>query len=94
MPGLAQPPSTPKPKPKIPKTTDSISDSDHDGFISLTEFASFYRSSSEDGRASKLRDAFKLYNQDQNSLIFVSKLHLVLNSLVMKYSVKDCHQMI
>ena len=37
-------------------------DSDHDGFISLTKFAAFYRSSSEDGEASKLCDAFKFYN--------------------------------
>ena len=35
-------------------------DSDHDGFISLTEFAAFCRSSSEDGGSSKLSDAFKL----------------------------------
>ena len=31
-------------------------DSDHDGFISLTEFAAFCRSSSEDGGASELHD--------------------------------------
>ena len=37
-------------------------DSDHDDFISLTKFAAFCRSSSEDGEASELCNAFKLYN--------------------------------
>ena len=37
-------------------------DSDHDGFISLTEFAAFCRSRFVDGGASKLRDTFKLYD--------------------------------
>ena len=37
-------------------------DSDHNGFISLIEFATFCCSSSEDGRSSELRDAFKLYD--------------------------------
>ena len=69
-------------------------DSDHDGFIFLTEFTAFCRSSSEDGGASELRDAFKLYDQDQNGLISASELHLVLNRLGMKCSVEDCHWMI
>ena len=37
-------------------------DSNHDDFISLTKFAAFCRSSSEDGEASELCDAFKLYS--------------------------------
>nr|POE61400.1 dihydropyrimidinase [Quercus suber] len=61
-PNIKQPPSTPKPKPNIPKTTDSNADSDHDGFISLSEFATIYHSSSEDGRASELLNVFKLYD--------------------------------
>ncbi|XP_050259775.1 probable calcium-binding protein CML27 [Quercus robur] len=69
-------------------------DSDHDNFISLTEFAAFCRYSSKDGRASELRNAFKLYNQDQNSLISASELHLILNRLGLKCSIEDCHRMI
>ncbi|KAK9994671.1 hypothetical protein SO802_024374 [Lithocarpus litseifolius] len=69
-------------------------DSDHDDFISLTKFAAFCRSNSELGEASELRNAFKLYSQDQNGLISASELHLVLNRLGMKCSVEDCHQMI
>ena len=67
---------------------------DHDGFIFLTEFTAFCRSNSEDGEASELRDAFKLYDQDKNSLISASELHLILNCLGMKCSVEDCHWMI
>ena len=37
-------------------------DSDHEGFICLTEFTAFCCSSSEDGGFSELRDAFKLYD--------------------------------
>jgi calcium-binding protein CML len=69
-------------------------DSDHDGFISLAEFASFCSSGSEDGGASELRDAFDLYDQDKNGLISASELHLVLNRLGMKCSVDDCNRMI
>ncbi|KAK7847226.1 putative calcium-binding protein cml27 [Quercus suber] len=36
----------------------------HDGFISLIEFVAFCYSNSEDGRAFKLHDVFKLYDQD------------------------------
>ena len=36
--------------------------SNHNGFISLIEFATFCCSSSEDGGSSELRDAFKLYD--------------------------------
>ena len=69
-------------------------DSNHDGFISLTEFVAFCHSSFEDGRAFELRNAFQLYDQDQNGLISTTELHLVLNRLGMKCSVEDCHQMI
>ena len=37
-------------------------DSDHNSFISLTKFAAFCCSSSEDGGSSELHDAFKLYD--------------------------------
>ena len=37
-------------------------DPNHNGFISLIEFATFCCSSSEDGGSSELRDAFKLYD--------------------------------
>ena len=69
-------------------------DSDHDGFISLIEFAAFCRFSSENGGASELRDSFKLYDQDQNGLISASELRLILNCLGMKCSIEDCHWMI
>ena len=67
---------------------------DHDGFIFLTELTAFRRSNSEDGGASELRNAFKLYDWDQNGLISASELHLILNCLGMKCSVEDCHRMI
>ena len=41
--------------------TDEL-DSDHNGFISLIEFATFCCSSFEDGGSSELRNAFKLYD--------------------------------
>ncbi|KAK4563946.1 hypothetical protein RGQ29_006152 [Quercus rubra] len=69
-------------------------DFDHDGFIFLIEFTAFCCSNSEDGEDSELRDAFKLYDQDKNSLISASELHLILNRLGMKCSVEDCHRMI
>ena len=69
-------------------------DFDHNGFIFLTEFTAFRRSSFEDGGAFELRNAFKLYDRDQNGLISAYKLHLILNRLGMKCSVKDCHRMI
>ncbi|XP_059454344.1 probable calcium-binding protein CML27 [Corylus avellana] len=69
-------------------------DSDHDGFISLPEFAAFCRSGAEDGGASELREAFGLYDQDNNGLISASELHLVLSRLGMTCSIEDCHRMI
>ncbi|KAK7846097.1 putative calcium-binding protein cml27 [Quercus suber] len=42
----------------------------------------------------QLRDAFKLYDQDQNGLISASELHLVVNCLGMKCFIEDCHRMI
>ena len=42
-------------------------DSDHDGSISVTEFAAFGRSTSlEEAVASSIRDAFNIFEQDQN----------------------------
>nr|POE89567.1 putative calcium-binding protein cml27 [Quercus suber] len=46
---------------KLRRVMDEL-DSDHDNFISLTEFAAFCHFSSEDGRASELRDAIMLYD--------------------------------
>ena len=69
-------------------------DSDHDGFISLPEFAAFCRAGAEDGGASELREAFGLYDQDNNGLISASELHLVLSRLGMNCSIEDCHRMI
>ncbi|OIV94187.1 hypothetical protein TanjilG_13804 [Lupinus angustifolius] len=66
-------------------------DTDHDGFINLSEFAAFCRS---DGDVSELRDAFDLYDQDKNGLISATELHLVLNRLGVKCSVEECHSMI
>ncbi|KAK6276414.1 hypothetical protein POUND7_006123 [Theobroma cacao] len=70
-------------------------DTDKDGFINLSEFSAFCRSSSDAvSAASELRDAFDLYDQDKNGLISANELHLVLNRLGLKCSVDDCVRMI
>ncbi|XP_028059507.1 calcium-binding allergen Ole e 8-like [Camellia sinensis] len=51
-------------------------DIDLDGFISLEEFANFYKGRSDtvgaagdNGNMAGLKDAFELYNQDKNGVI-------------------------
>ncbi|KAF9623441.1 hypothetical protein IFM89_003025 [Coptis chinensis] len=70
-------------------------DTDGDGFIDIDEFAEFHKSeeSSERG-ASEMKDAFDMYDKDQNGLVSASELHMVLNSLGEKCSIDDCGRMI
>lgn len=68
-------------------------DTDRDGFINLEEFAEFCKSSTNvDTR--ELRDAFQLYDEDNNGLISAVELHHVLKRLGEKCSVQDCQKMI
>ncbi|XP_042501076.1 calcium-binding protein CML24-like [Macadamia integrifolia] len=74
-------------------------DTDGDGYIDLKEFTDFHRGVSNGGgdnvdEMKELKDAFDLYDKDQNGLISVSELHLVLKSLGEKCSVHDCSKMI
>ncbi|GAU12811.1 hypothetical protein TSUD_72980 [Trifolium subterraneum] len=81
------------PKDQLQRVMEDL-DTDHDGFINLSEFASFCRAGSADGDASELREAFDLYDKDKNGLISATELCQVLNSLGMKCSVEECHNMI
>ncbi|MCH94796.1 putative calcium-binding protein CML27, partial [Trifolium medium] len=81
------------PKDQLQRVMEDL-DTDHDGFINLSEFASFCRAGSADGDASELREAFDLYDKDKNGLISATELFQVLNSLGMKCSVEECHNMI
>ncbi|XP_043700736.1 probable calcium-binding protein CML18 [Telopea speciosissima] len=74
-------------------------DTDGDGYIDLKEFSDFHHGSSNGdsntGNGMKeLKDAFDMYNWDQNGLISVNKLHMVLKSLRGKCSIQDCSKMI
>ncbi|XP_043701817.1 probable calcium-binding protein CML18 [Telopea speciosissima] len=74
-------------------------DTDGDGYIDLKEFADFHRGSSIDdadaGNGMKeLKDAFDMYDKDQNGLISVNELHMVLKSLGEKCTIQDCSKMI
>lgn len=71
-------------------------DKDGDGFIDLDEFAEFHRPNGvqgEDG-VRELRDAFDMYDKDQNGVISSSELHMVLKSLGENCSMEDCSRMI
>ncbi|XP_043710100.1 calcium-binding allergen Ole e 8-like [Telopea speciosissima] len=72
---------------------------DEDGYIDLKEFAYFHRGSSisdaDAGNGMKeLKDAFDMYDKDQNRLISVNELHMVLKSLGEKCTIQDCSKMI
>ncbi|KAL2983155.1 hypothetical protein AAZX31_12G024100 [Glycine max] len=70
-------------------------DTDHDGFISLTEFAAFCRSNaSADGGSGEFHNAFDLYDRNKNGLISAAKLHLALNRLDLKCFLDECRDMI
>ncbi|KAH9615647.1 hypothetical protein KSS87_013110 [Heliosperma pusillum] len=71
-------------------------DSDKDGVITLAEFADFCSKKVDDDESGsrELRDAFDMYDQDNNGLISSAELHLVLSRLGEKCSVQDCTKMI
>ncbi|PIA63707.1 hypothetical protein AQUCO_00201215v1 [Aquilegia coerulea] len=75
-------------------------DKDGDGFIDLDEFAEFHRGGGSNGEninddgVRELKDAFDMYDKDQNGLISATELHMVLKSLGEKCSLQDCGRMI
>ncbi|XP_062180068.1 probable calcium-binding protein CML18 isoform X2 [Phragmites australis] len=75
-------------------------DADHDGFVDLAEFIAFHcgdgagGDQQEDATEAELREAFRLYDADQNGLISARELHRVLRQLGDKCSVADCSRMI
>ncbi|KAG8388028.1 hypothetical protein BUALT_Bualt02G0082600 [Buddleja alternifolia] len=76
-------------------------DTDKDGHINLHEFAAFYNSiTNPDGATAEatvekeLREAFKLYDQDQDGKISAAELHLILGRLGEHCSEEDCAVMI
>ncbi|KAJ8450269.1 hypothetical protein Cgig2_004726 [Carnegiea gigantea] len=71
-------------------------DSDRDGFVSLDEFAEFCarKVDGDESGVRELRDAFGMYDQDNNGLISANELHLVLSRLGELCSVEDCSRMI
>ena len=41
-----------------------------------------------------LKEAFKLYDQDNNGVISASELHQILSGMGLNYTLKDCENMI
>ncbi|KAJ0049300.1 hypothetical protein Pint_17032 [Pistacia integerrima] len=69
-------------------------DTNKDGFINLSEFSTFCRSTSDSNGEAELRDAFDLYDQDKNGLISHKELYSVLSRLGMKCLEDECVKMI
>ncbi|KAK6152230.1 hypothetical protein DH2020_014865 [Rehmannia glutinosa] len=72
-------------------------DADKDGYINLQEFAAFCNKDSDDPHKSadkELREAFELYDQDQNGKISAAELHKILTRLGEHCSEQDCAGMI
>ncbi|KVH97610.1 calcium-binding allergen Ole e 8-like [Cynara cardunculus var. scolymus] len=72
-------------------------DTDSDGFISIDEFVGFCKGiarESEGDGIDDLREAFKLYDLNNNGLISASELHQILTRLGESYTVDNCANMI
>lgn len=71
-------------------------DTDRDGFINLEEFAGFCKAGSAygDGGATELKEAFHLYDQDNDGKISAEELHQILSQLGEKCTIQDCTSMI
>ncbi|KAF0926685.1 hypothetical protein E2562_027122 [Oryza meyeriana var. granulata] len=79
-------------------------DSDHDGFVDLSEFAAFHcgppphgangDKDQEAASETELREAFWMYDADNNGKILAWELHHVLRQLGEKRSIADCSRMI
>ncbi|PWA40405.1 Calcium-binding EF-hand [Artemisia annua] len=72
-------------------------DTNSDGFISLDEFVVFCKGiagESDGDGLNDLKEAFKLYDQDNNGVISASELHQILNGMGLNYTLKDCENMI
>ncbi|KAK9051077.1 hypothetical protein SSX86_027703 [Deinandra increscens subsp. villosa] len=84
--------------PEDVKRTMSEIDADSDGFISLDEFIGFCKgiageSEGDDG-ISDLREAFKLYDLNNNGVISANELQQILSRLGESYTVENCANMI
>ncbi|KAM7471086.1 hypothetical protein LguiA_009269 [Lonicera macranthoides] len=71
-------------------------DTDRDGFINLEEFTGFCKAGSAygDGGETELKEAFHLYDQDNDGKISVEELHKILTRLGEKCTIQDCTRMI
>lgn len=73
----------------------SAADLDGDGFISLEEFMSVNTMEKDSSQCIEdLRNAFTLYDRDNNGLISAEELHHVLRSMGEKATLADCKSMI
>ncbi|OWM64389.1 probable calcium-binding protein CML23 [Punica granatum] len=69
-------------------------DKDGNGYIDLDEFTDLILGGSGSDTSKELKDAFDLYDLDQNGLISARELHEVMKKLGQKCSLKDCRKMI
>ncbi|XP_076925757.1 calcium-binding allergen Ole e 8-like [Bidens hawaiensis] len=70
-------------------------DSDSDGFISLDEFVAFCKGVAQgDDEMSDLKEAFKLYDLNNNGVISANELQQILSRLGENYTVENCANMI
>ncbi|XP_047329060.1 probable calcium-binding protein CML27 [Impatiens glandulifera] len=72
-------------------------DTDRDGFFNLEEFTTFCGSSGGDDSENgvrELKDAFELYDKDNNGLISSGELQQMMTNIGEKCSVDDCELMI
>ncbi|KAK1425685.1 hypothetical protein QVD17_21040 [Tagetes erecta] len=72
-------------------------DADSDGFISLDEFVAFCKGiagESEGEGIDDLKQAFKLYDLNNNGVISASELQQILSQLGESYTVENCANMI
>ncbi|KAL9998819.1 putative EF-hand domain-containing protein [Helianthus debilis subsp. tardiflorus] len=70
-------------------------DANSDGFISLDEFISFCKGIESEGDAiDDLKQAFRLYDLNNNGVISANELHQILSRLGENYTVESCANMI
>lgn len=72
-------------------------DKDGNGYVDLDEFIAFHNgTNNKDSQCGnkELKDAFEMYDLDNNGLISAKELHSVLKRLGEKCSLSDCRRMI